>query len=113
MPKQVSPVFKLKGAIDDISFYKTQDGFLARTKTVIDPERIKSHPNFKLTRQNGAEFGYAGKVGKLIRSAFLDEISRASDNRIIGRFTQLLIKVLQTDAVNVRGKRTVPNGDLS
>jgi len=40
-------IIKLKGTIGDITFYKTQDGHLARKKGGIDASRIKSDPAFQ------------------------------------------------------------------
>ena len=37
-------IIKLKGTIGDITFYKTQDGHLAREKGEIDASRIKNDP---------------------------------------------------------------------
>ena len=54
-------IIKLKGTIGDISFYKTGDGHLAREKGGIDASRIANDPAFQRTRENGAEFGTAGK----------------------------------------------------
>jgi hypothetical protein len=62
-------IIKLKGTIGDITFYKTQDGHLAREKGGIDASRIASDPAFQRTRENGSEFGRAGKAGKILRTA--------------------------------------------
>ncbi|MBS3993278.1 MAG: hypothetical protein KGZ87_06150 [Bacteroidetes bacterium] len=35
-------IIKLKGTIGDITFYKTQDGHLAREKGGVDGQRIKT-----------------------------------------------------------------------
>ena len=37
-------IIKLKGTIGGITFYKTQDGHLAREKGEIDASRIKNDP---------------------------------------------------------------------
>ena len=58
-------IVKLKGTIGDITFYKTQDGHLAREKGGVDASRIKNDPAFQRTRENGSEFGRAGKAGKV------------------------------------------------
>jgi hypothetical protein len=55
----------LKGTIGDITFYKIKDGHLARKKGGIDASRIASDLAFQRTRENGSEFGRAGKQGKL------------------------------------------------
>ena len=71
-------IIKLKGTIGDITFYKTQDGHLAREKGGIDASRIKSDPAFQRTRENGSEFGRAGNAGSLlILLASMPPFSRA------------------------------------
>jgi hypothetical protein len=113
MPKQISPVVKLKGAIDDISFYKTQDGFMARQKTTISAERMKTDPKFDLTRRAGQEFGAGGKAGKLFRDVWITELNKARDNRVTSRVTQVMMAVLQSDPISDLGERRVENGDLT
>ena len=79
MAKQAS-IIKLKGTIGGITFYKTsQDGYLAKEKSGVDASRIASDPNFQRTRENGSEFGTAGKAGKVLRTAlrtFLSKLNR-------------------------------------
>ena len=58
---------KLKGKIGDLSFYKTQDGHFARMKGGVDGDRIQNNPAFERTRENGVEFGRAGKADDFIR----------------------------------------------
>lgn len=106
-------IIKLKGTIGGISFYKTSDGHLAREKGGIDASRIANDPAFQRTRENGSEFGTAGKGGKLIRVALRNLMQNASDKRVTSRLTQKLVAVVKTDTVNERGYRTIPNGDLS
>ncbi len=112
MAKQISPLVKLRGTIDDLSFYKTQDGFLAREKGGISGDRIKSDPKFMRTRLNGLEFGIGGKSGKAFRKAFSTEISKAADNRVVSRITKLMVAILQTDPDSDFGQRQVQLGEL-
>jgi hypothetical protein len=113
MARQISPIVKLRGNIDDLSFYKTQDGYLARVKTAISADRIKNDPSFDLTRRNAQEFGAGGKAGRVFRNAWNTEIRKASDNRLVGRITQTMVSVLQTDPINDYGSRKVEKGDLT
>jgi hypothetical protein len=113
MAKQKSPAIKLQGSIGDISFYKSQDGFLAREKAAIDPARFKSDPAFRITRLNAAEFGTAGKAGKVFRAAWKEELRIAGDNRLTGRVAQTMMKVLQSDTTHSFGKRLVGSGNLA
>ena len=44
-------IIKLKGKIGDISFYKTQDGHLAREKGGVDASRIANDPAYPHKRK--------------------------------------------------------------
>ena len=104
-------IIKLKGTLGDITFYKSQDGYLAREKGGVDPQRIATDPNFLLTRQNGAEFGRAGKAGRMLRTAIRSLLQNIADNRMVGRLTTEMVKVIQADATNPRGERNVIDGE--
>jgi hypothetical protein len=104
-------IIKLKGTIGDITFYKTQDGHLAREKGGIDASRIASDPAFQRTRENGSEFGRAGKAGKVLRTALRALLLNSADGRMVSRLTQQMIKVIQADLVNERGLRNVIDGE--
>jgi hypothetical protein len=100
-------IIKLKGKIGDISFYKTQDGHLAREKGGVDASRIANDPAFVRTRENGAEFGSSAGSGKVLRDALRTMLMTASDNRVTSRLTKLMTDIKNLDATSVRGKRTV------
>lgn len=110
MARQVG-IIKLKGTIGDISFYKTADGHLAREKGGIPADRIKNDPAFQRTRENGAEFGRAGKAGKILRNSIRVLLNNAKDKRTVARLTQEMVKVIQMDATNPRGLRNVIDGE--
>ena len=59
-------IIKLRGTVGDITFYKSKDGHLVRERGGVDGNRIANDPAFKRTRENGSEFGRAGKSGKLL-----------------------------------------------
>jgi hypothetical protein len=105
-------IIKLKGTIGDITFYKTQDGHLAREKGGIDASRIKNDPAFQRTRENGSEFGRAGKAGKVLRTALRALLLNSADGRMVSRLTQQMIKVIQADMVSERGMRNVIDGEV-
>jgi len=104
-------IIKLKGTIGDITFYKTQDGHLAREKGGIDASRIASDPAFQRTRENGSEFGRAGKAGKMLRTALRPLLINSADGRMVSRLTQAMMKVIQADLVSERGLRNVIDGE--
>ena len=112
MAKQTG-IIKLKGTIGGISFYKTSDGHLAREKGGVDASRIANDPAFQRTRENGAEFGRAGKGSKVLRNAIRVLLQNAKDKRVVSRLTTDLLKVVKTDSVNDRGLRSIENGNLS
>ena len=104
-------IIKLDGTIGDITFYKSRDGFLAREKGGIPADRIANDPAFQRTRENGAEFGRAGKAGKILRNAIRGLLQNVSDSRMVSRLTTAMIKVIQEDAINTRGLRNVIDGE--
>jgi hypothetical protein len=104
-------IIKLKGTIGDITFYKTKDGHLAREKGGIDASRIKNDPAFQRTRENGSEFGRAGKAGKTMRTALRTLLINSADGRMVSRLTQAMVKVIQADVTNDRGLRNVIDGE--
>lgn len=104
-------IIKLKGTIGDITFYKTQDGHLAREKGGIDASRIKNDPAFQRTRENGSEFGRAGKAGKILRTALRPLLINSADGRMVSRLTQAMVKVIQADLISDRGLRNVIDGE--
>ncbi|WP_275314924.1 hypothetical protein [Tenacibaculum bernardetii] len=112
MAKQTG-IIKLKGTIGGISFYKTGDGHLAREKGGVDKNRIQNDPAFQRTRENGSEFGRAGKGGKVLRNAIRVLLQNAKDKRVVSRLTKDLVAIVKTDTTNERGLRTIQDGNLS
>jgi hypothetical protein len=108
---QQKGILPVKGTIGNLTFYKSKDGFLVREKGGVDGKRIASDPAFQRTRENGAEFGKAGKAGKLLRNAVRSLSQNASDSKMVGRLTQLMMKVIKADVVNPRGSRNVIDGE--
>ena len=104
-------IIKLKGTMGDITFYRTADGYMAREKGGISAERMRTDPAFQRTRENMAEFGRAGKAGKVLRSPILGLLRTAADRRMVSRLTKEMVKVIQMDAINPRGLRNVIDGE--
>ncbi len=67
MAKQKS-FLKVAGTLDGLTFYKSVDGHLVRTKAC-SKSRIMNDPAFIRTRENIAEFGSTAQWGKLLRNA--------------------------------------------
>ena len=105
-------ILPVKGTIGNLTFYKSQDGYLIREKGGIDAQRIATDPAFQRTRENGAEFGTAGKAGKLFRDSVRALAKNASDSKMVSRVTRIMHKVLREDTTNMRGLRTVSDGNI-
>ncbi len=104
-------IIKLEGTIGDITFYKSQDGYLAREKGGVPADRIANDPAFQRTRENGSEFGRAGNAGKILRTSIRALLQNASDSRMVSRLTQKMVEVIQADVTNTRGQRNVIDGE--
>lgn len=110
MAKLKGPL-KIKGTIGDITFSKTEDGYLAKEKTSLDGKRIATDPAFQRTRENNAEFGRAGKAGKLLRKAIRTLLQHAKDKRVTSRLTTEMMRVVKADTTSPRGLRNVIDGE--
>ncbi len=106
-------VIKLSGTIGGITFVAARGGYYARRKSCLDARRIARDPAFARTRENAAEFGRASRAGKLLRVAIAPYQQRLCDHTLMHRLTGILTRILKTDTVNPRGKRSFVEGDLS
>lgn len=104
-------IIKLKGTMGDITFYRTADGYMAREKGGISAERMRTDPAFQRTRENMAEFGRAGKAGKVLRNSVQSLLRTVGDRLMVSRLTKEMLKVIQLDAINPRGQRNVIDGE--
>jgi hypothetical protein len=105
-------IINFEGKAGNLSFYKTRDGYAARTADGINGSRVKNDPSYIRTRENGVEFGKAGKAGKLIRNFLRPYLLNLADSRVTSRLTTDLLKVTKTDLVHDRGLRVPASGDL-
>jgi hypothetical protein len=100
-------IIKIHGTLDDLTFYKSQDGHLVKTKTSLDGTRIKTDPAFIRTVENNSEFASAAKAGKLLRKGLRSFILGSADSRVTSRLTALMMKIKKLDATSIRGLRSV------
>src|SRR5689334_8977668 len=106
-------MFPLQGTIGNISFYKSGDTYRARTKGGPSAEQIATHPTFERTRENISEFGRGSRASKLLRSAFRPLLPSIPDERMVSRLNGQMIYVLKADTKNIRGMRTVSDGNAA
>ena len=103
-------LIKIKGTLDNVNFYKTKDGDLARMKTSVDGDRIKNDPAFERTRENNVEFGNSATSGKIMRDAVRIMALNAADGRVTSRLTKIMSQVKNLDSTSARGDRNVAQG---
>jgi hypothetical protein len=106
-------IIKIEGTVGDLTFYKSKDGHLVKEKGGIPADRIANDPNFQRTRENGAEFGRAGKAGKILRNAIRGLLQNAKDRLVVSRLTTEMVKVIQADLTSQRGLRNVIDGEAA
>jgi hypothetical protein len=104
-------IIPIEGTIGNITFFKSQDGYMVREKGGVSASKIANDPAFQRTRENNAEFGRAGKAAKLIRIALKSSLLKASDGRMVSRLLQQMVKVIHADSVSHRGERNVVDGN--
>lgn len=100
-------IIKLEGTLDDVTFYKTKDGYIAKTRGGVSASRIFNDPEFVRTRENMAEFSLAAHSGKHLRDAVSVLMHDAPDPRIISRLQRLMSAIAKLDTTSVRGARNV------
>ena len=107
---RLNGILKIEGTLQDMTFYKTQDGHLVKTKSGVSADRIANDPAFARTRENGSEFGASATAGKLLRDAVRNMITTASDNLVTSRLTQIMSQIKNLDTTSARGERSVDVG---
>lgn len=109
MAKNTS-LFRIEGTLDNVTFYKSADGYLVRTKGGVSKKRIMNDPAFVRTRENGREFGRSASSGKLLRDAVGSFVFKAKDSKLSSRLMKVMFDIKNQDLVSVRGERNVVNG---
>ena len=105
--------YPLIGTLGITTFYKTPDGYFAKRKSGINRQRVLTDPNFERFRNNMAEFGRAGKAGKLLRTQTKSLLFNNCDRILIRRLTRELMRVIKSDPLSRPGDRSLQQGDLS
>lgn len=106
-------IFEIQGTLKGMTFYKTKDGLLIRTKGRVSKNRIENDPAFQRTRENGLEFGHLAACGQLIRKGLSSMLKLAKDSRTSSRMMSILSKVKNLDLTSTRGERNVGIGLIS
>lgn len=103
-------LFKIEGTLDNVTFYKSADGYFVRTKGGVNKNRIMNDPAFVRTRENGSEFGRSASSGKLLRDSVSNFVFKAKDSKLSSRLMKVMSEIKNQDLVSVRGERNVVEG---
>ena len=103
-------IMRFEGTFDDVTFFKSADGYLARRKGGVNKERINNDPRFARVRENGKEFGSAAESGKLLRDTVNSWMNNTKDSRLVSRMLQMMSKIVKLDNISARGSRNVGVG---
>jgi hypothetical protein len=107
---RLKSIIKIEGTLDGMTFYKSADGYLVRTKGGVNKNRIMNDPAFVRTRENMNEFSHVNKAGKELRQALGGLLRRGKDSRVSSRLVSVLAKVKKLDTGSLRGERQVSVG---
>ena len=107
---KLNGILKIEGTLENLTFYKSADGHLVRTKGGISKERIMNDPAFVRTRENGEEFGHCAGSGKMLRHALGAMVFKAKDRKLTSRLVKVMSGLKNLDSSGVRGKRHVAEG---
>ncbi|MBK8624092.1 MAG: hypothetical protein IPN86_00510 [Saprospiraceae bacterium] len=103
-------LIKLTGSIGDVSFYKSNEEYLARKKGGADKKTIETSPKFVLVRKNNTEFGMVSTLGRLIRQALRQSRDVIINPDVVNRLNKVLYKIREYDHENEWGSRTAGAG---
>lgn len=107
---KLNGILKIEGTLENLTFYKSADGHLVRTKGGVSKHRIMNDPAFIRTRENGTEFAESASAGKKLRNAVGSLVFKAKDPKLSSRMLQVMSVVKNYDAESVRGARNVATG---
>lgn len=111
MPRQKG-THRIIGTTGGMTYQKTADGYTVKEKLEISSEKIKNSEKYNRVRENMAEFARAGKACKLLRTALTNLLEIGADSRMTSRLTTAFLRVIKSDAVSERGKRSLYLGEL-
>ena len=107
---KLNGILKIEGTLENLTFYKSADGHMVRTKGGVSKNRIMNDPSFIRTRENGAEFAESASAGKKLRSAVGSLVFKAKDPKLSSRMLQVMSVIKNYDGSSVRGSRNVATG---
>ncbi|MBI3502477.1 MAG: hypothetical protein HY063_11860 [Bacteroidetes bacterium] len=107
-------VIKVKGTLDEVTFYERGGKSLAKKRTSLSKSKIKNAKEFARTRENMSEFGGSALVGKALRVALSMVLAIFADTLLVSRLVKVM-RAISEKGTGVRGKRSfliMPNKNL-
>jgi hypothetical protein len=96
---------QFEGTLDNLSFYKTQDGIIVRKKWGPNKIRMKRDKAFTAVVNHGKDFGKAAKYSSFFRRALRPLLKDVFDNRVTGRVNKLMLDLMKLDKSAEPGNR--------
>lgn len=105
---KLEPGFFFTGALGNISAYRMNgtDKIVLRHKGGASKRKIKTLPQFELTRQNNTEFSGRSKAARILRQV-LHPLDSLADHKLMNSMQPLLRAVQLADTTSPRGQRNV------
>lgn len=100
-------IIKLKGKLDDISFYESNGKALARKAGGVSKEVIMGSASFARVRENMSEFAGAARAGKGLRLTLAPVTGSYADGRLGARLVGIMKQICNLDSGGVRGQRSI------
>jgi hypothetical protein len=109
---KVIGALKLSGTLEDITFSNTTEGNIAKKKRedYMTSKEFMANPIYDRIRNHGKEMGYCSKKSRLFRLLAVNFYKNSKDVSFAGRANQILFEILEEDAVNPKGQRTLDEG---
>ena len=112
MGKQTS-ILKLEGKCGDkVYYWHPKYGWLVRSVTSVDADRILTDPAFALVREHNAQFAQGAMFVKALRAAYYPLFQPLADTHMTSRITSAIAKAIKADPATSPKKRRLANGDL-
>ena len=105
-------MINVRGSVGDMTYVRTEDGYLIRRKSSLDKLRVLNDLKFEGSRRASKEFGAAANAGKLVRNAIIGTLKNAGDSKLQSRMMKKMYDILKTDMVSDLGERRPEKGRL-
>lgn len=100
-------IISLKGSIGNLTFSKSQFGYLATRKSGPTRKQVLKSKQFERTRENAADFKTAVRAATLVRRAIRPILKGSTNVWLNGRMNRLLLSAVRSDRTHFRGQKAM------